>query len=337
MNEYKKLAHLNIDDIEPVEVSEFEKKRVKKHVLGTKRSPKLFKNIAIATAITIGATVATSFAFPSFASQIPFVQNVISYFNDKDSIYSNYNDFATEIGQVQTSNGVSVMIENAVFDGTSLTISYALETELDLGDMPSVKNYLDIKGADAMGGGSTIKKINETTYVGLDKMVPHFKDGKRDEIIVSWKPEAFISYETGEKVKGDWQFDFSISKLEGEIQLVNQAVTNDGITILINSIEKSDMSAVINYEHFVDQKLADQWMHTTISLEVKDDLGKVYAVQGNGGVSYDDGLSYKWSETMNTIDPNAQKLIIYPTVYFSAGSGEMKDTQELDEIVVELK
>ena len=97
MNDYKKLVDINIDEIEPAEVSEFEKKRVQQYVLGSKKKIKVYKYIAMAATITIGVTISTGFAVPSLASQIPILNNIISYFIDENSYNSNFAKVATDI------------------------------------------------------------------------------------------------------------------------------------------------------------------------------------------------------------------------------------------------
>ncbi|AZV43875.1 DUF4179 domain-containing protein [Peribacillus asahii] len=338
MNDYKKLVDINIDEIEPVEVSEFEKKRVKQYVLGTKKKIKAYKYIAVAVTITIGATIATSFAVPSLASQIPIINNIMGYFIDENSYNSNFAEVATDISQVQSSNGVSVMIEDAVYDGSSITVSYAIETNKDLGTNPYMSASFDVKGAEGMGATGTIEKVRETTYVGTEKITPHFNGNKPDNIEISWEPEAFVNMETNESVTGDWHFAFEVQSLENKKEVVNQSVTDHGVSVVISSYETNDLSTVIQYEQFVDEHILDEWPEVTVEIKnVQDNLGNSYSVDGNGGTSRDNGLSFEWSSTIKSIDPNAKTLTIVPVIYFSLGSGKGLETKEMDPIRIDLK
>lgn len=340
MSYYKKLADLNIDEIEPVEVSEIEKKRVKRHVMGvgSKKKIKVFKYMAMAATIALGATIGASFAVPSIASQIPFMNNIMNYFQDENSYTSNYSKFATNISQTQSSNGVSIMIEDAVFDGSSITISYAIETDKDLGTSPGMSSAFDVKGAEAIGAAGTIKKVNATTYVGTEKITPTFRGNKPDRIEISWEPGAFKNLETDESIAGDWHFAFEVSALENKTKLVNQSVTNHGVTVNIKSIETNGLSTIIHYEQVVEPRILDKWPHVTSDIKyVQDDLGNSYSVDGNGGVSRDNGVSFEWSSTIKSIHPNAKSLTIVPVIYFSLGSGKGLETKEMDPITIELK
>ena len=338
MNDYKKLVDINIDEIEPVEVSEFEKKRVKQHVLGTKKKIKVYKYIAMTAMITIGATIAAGFAVPSLASQIPILNNIISYFIDENSYNSNFAEVATEISQIQSSNGISVMIEDAVYDGSSITVTYAIETDKDLGTNPYMSAPFDVKGAEGMGATGIIEKVKETTYVGTEKITPLFNGNKPDVIEISWEPESFINMETNESVTGNWQFAFEVQSLENKKEVVNQSVTDHGVSVVISSYETNDLSTVFHYKQFVEKHILDKWPYVTVEINhVQDDLGNKYTVDSNGGISRDNGLSSEWSSTIKSIDPNAKSLTIVPVIHFSLGSGNGLETKEMDPIRIDLK
>lgn len=337
---YKEWLDLDVDTIEPLELSDAKKVDIKNNILAKSRKKKKFMSLRQLTAVAIiGISTATamSITFPTIASQIPFIQNIVSYFNNEDTIYEHYGDFATEIDQIQTSNGVSIMIENAVFDGTSLSVSYALESDIDLGPSPHLSNKADIKGASGLGAHGSLQKVSDTTYVGIEKITPHFDKAAPDEIQVSWQPKAIRDWNTNTEVKGDWQFDFKISKLDVELQLINQSVTSHGVTVIVNSLEKNDMSTVIHYEQFIEATLLSQWADVSVQFDtIQDNLGNTYIGDGNGGRSHDNGLSYKSSGSIKSIDPNAKSLTFTPTIYFSLGSGKGVETKEMEPIIIDL-
>ncbi|WP_433747520.1 DUF4179 domain-containing protein [Falsibacillus pallidus] len=339
MSEVKKLVDISIDDIEPVEVSELEKRRVKQHVLGRKKRRKPYQAIAAAAVIVIGAGIAGSFAAPSLATQIPIIQNIMSYFTEEDSYNENFAKVAADISQTQTSNGVSVMVEDAVFDGSSITVSYAIQTDKDLGENPYLKNPLEVKGSDGMGGSGRIEKINSSTYVGTEKITPHFNGKTPNSLAVRWEPKAFVNMETNESVKGDWKFAFNVRSLENQKEVVNQTVSAHGVSVVIQSLETNDLSTIIHYGRFIDDKaILEKW--PDVSVEIKtavDDLGNSYKVDSNGGISRDNGISFDDSSTIKSVDRRAKSLTVVPVIYFSKGSGEGLDTKEMDPIQIELK
>ncbi|WP_285398673.1 DUF4179 domain-containing protein [Lysinibacillus sp. fls2-241-R2A-57] len=340
---YKEWLDLDVDQIEPIELSAQQKMKLKQTILKKqttrKHMPKWVRHIAVAAIIGISMITTVNIAFPTLASQIPFMKNIASYFDNKSTMFENFDSYATEIGQVHSSNGLSMMIENAVYDGTSLTISFALETDTDLGDIPFIEgNFIDIKGALGAGGGSRLEKISDNKYVGLANITPHFDKEAPDELEVTWKPEAFLNMNNDTKVEGDWAFNFKVSKLAGELQLVNETVTNYDVTARFTALGKNDMSTVIHYEYEVVPEVLKKWPEVTVQFDqLRDNLGNTYVVNGNGAKSEDRGISYKSSATVQAIDPAATSITFVPNIYFSLGSGQGMEIKEMDSVTIPLK
>ncbi|WP_075619461.1 DUF4179 domain-containing protein [Paenisporosarcina indica] len=338
---YKQWLDLDIENIEPMSLTDSRKAEIKHTVLVNSRKKKGFvqlRYLTVAAIVFVSAVTTMSYTFPTFASQIPFMQNVISYFNKEDSIYEKYGDFATEIGYTQISNGTSIMIENAVFDGTSLTVSYAIETDADLSPSTYTSNRFDIKGASGLSGSGAIRKISDTRYVGLERLTPHFDTAAPAEIEVSWQPKTFIDQTTNTEINGDWNFNFTLSKLDNEIQPVQQSVTDHGVTVVVTSLKKNEMSTVIEYESVVDEEILKQWPFVSVQFEtIQDNLGNTYIVDSNGSKSNDNGVSFESSATIKAIDPNAKSLKLVPMIYFSLGSGRGLETKFTEPIIIDLK
>lgn len=338
---YKDSLRMDVENIEPMNLSNSKKLEMKQNILAQSHKKKNFmklRHLTAAAIIIASVVTATSYTFPTFAAQIPFMKNVIGYFDNENTIYENYNVLATEIGQTQSSNGTSVMIENAIFDGTSLTVTYAIETDADFGPSVYMSNSLEIKGASGFGGSGTIQKISDTKYIGLEKITPFFDKNIPDELEVTWQPKSFIDELNKTEVKGDWDFNFTISRLDNNVQLVNQSITNNGVTVLVESLEKNDLSTVIKFEAVVEEEILKQWPFVSVQFDtVKDDLGNTYIVDGNGGSSHDNGVTYKSSDTIKALNPNAKSLILTPIAYFSIGSGKGLEAKEMDSITIDLE
>ncbi|MCL1698419.1 MULTISPECIES: DUF4179 domain-containing protein [unclassified Lysinibacillus] len=339
---YKEWLDLDVDQIEPIELSAQRKMNLKQTVLKKqatrKRMPKWVRHIAAAAIIGVSMVTSVSIAFPTLASQIPFMKNIASYFDNKSTMLENFDSYATEIGQVHSSNGLSMMIENAVYDGTSMTISFALETDKDLGDSPFIEgDFIDIKGAVGGGGSTRLEKISDNKYVGLANITPHFDKEAPDELEVIWKPEAFLNVNNDTKVEGDWAFNFKVSKLAGELQLVNETVSNYDVTARFTALEKNDMSTVIRFEYETIPEVLKKWPEVTVQFdELRDNLGNTYVVNGNGAASRDGGISYKSSATVQAINPTATSITFVPVIYFSLGSGKGTELKEMDPVTIPL-
>lgn len=339
MKEFESILRMDIDEIELVEVSELERKRVKNFVLGTKkRRRRMFRNVVAAALVFVGASVTVGFAFPSFASQLPIAKNIMSYFTNQELVYNIFSENSTTIEQFQSSNGLSIMIENAVFDGTSLTVTYALETTERLGKDLYPTGRFDIKETTGGAATSKVEKINDTSYIGFETITPHFKNGKTLELLnVTWAPKSFTDIETGTEINGDWQFHFTVDQLAGDKKIVGRSTHSEGIVFNIQTIDQTDLSTVIKYELFVDEEVRKKSPHASVSLAVTDNLDNYYVSQGNGGIGKGDGSYYEYSDSMKSINPQATSLIIVPTIHLQASTGDFREEKEMSPIVIELQ
>ena len=334
----KEWMDLDIDKLELPEVTDIEKARVKRHVLKKRKKAPVWRNAAVAAFILVGATVTTGFAFPSFASQIPFMQNVISYFEDEKR-FANFETFSTDLGLTQTSNGITVMIDNAVYDGTSITVSFAIETAQSFGENLHVTGpWFEVKDSTGSGGSSKITQISDTRYVGITTFTPNFKNDVYPEAVqITWKPRTFYNLDTELEVKGNWSFAFSLERLEGQRKLINETIQQDDVTFTLQSIELTDVSSIIKYEQIVTKELLEKWPSVAPMFHITDDLGNVYLNnQGGASYSHDNGITLLGSPTFGKIQDGASQLIIKPTIIASLYFGKGHTEIELDPIVIEL-
>lgn len=269
------------------------------------------------------------------------MDNVISYFNDEEQRHKSFEAFSTDIGLVQTSNGMTVMIDNAVYDGTNITVSFAIETDYDFGQEMRMRapNWFDVVGARGSGGGHNITKISDTRYVGLSTFTPRFKDDIYPESLqVTWTPQAFYNRENELEVKGDWSFEFALERLDGDLQLINETVRHKDVNFTLRSVEFTDVSTVIAYEQVVSDELLKESVSVSPSFIITDDLGNVYELRrGGSGMSPDDYKTFKGTSTFDSIEEGASQLIIQPIEIAGPPLGEVKTEIKLEPIVIDLK
>jgi len=334
----KEWLEIDIDQLELLDVTDVEKERAKQHILKKRKKAPVWRTVAAAAVIIVGTATAASFAVPSVASQIPFMDDVIRYFNGVDN--KSFEEFSTDIGLSESDNGVTVMIDDAVYDGTNITVSFAIETDKDFGETirMSGPNWFDVAGSNGSGGSSEITKISETRYVGLSTFTPNFKDGEYPEKVdITWTPQSFKGIENDVEVEGVWSFAFSLDRLEGDQKLVNETVQHKDVTFTLKSVEFTDVSTVISYEQVVKDEFLEKWPSVTPVFRITDDLGHVYIDgTGGGGVSHDEGITFEGTTAFGTVREGAKELIIQPVAIASLMSGEGHEEIELDPIVIEL-
>lgn len=336
--EYKDILNLDIDQIEPIPLTNEQKINLKKKVLEKKKGYKPNRVGRMAAAVFLGGGVLTAsfMTIPAIANQIPFVQNILSYFAD-DALPSNYTDYAEIVNQVQSSNGIDIMIENAVYDGTNVFLTYAIKTEIDLGEMPRADGFLNVEPSSGNGGTGSIEKINETTYVGVEKITPHFDGKSPEKIMVEWEPLAFTNSQENKHFQGDWKFEFTLSQLPTNTQLLEETITHDGLSITMNSLETTEMTAALQYDYYIDEALLEKWPFITVELvQAKDNLGNVYELNSNGGVSHHNGTINEGGSTLYSLHPEAKSLTLTPKVYYANSSGEVVKEENVKPITIDL-
>ncbi|MGE7924941.1 DUF4179 domain-containing protein [Viridibacillus arvi] len=338
-DQYKKWANLNVEDIEPMDVTDIEKARIKQRIINkkaTKIKRPIWRIVAVTLMILVGSATTVSFAIPSVASQFPFIKGIVNYFtSDNDKLYEQYSDYATDIEQLEMSNGITMMIENAVYDGNTITITYALETEHDLGVNPRVGQFIDVEGSVAIGGVDSLQQISPTKYVGLARVTPTFKKDL-EKVQVQWSPKSFTNDIADETINGDWKFNFELEKVQDEIQLVNKSMTDAGMTLIINEIRKTDVSTVIKMKQITESRLLKKWHLASPTLAIRDDVGNVYHVVDNGGSSMGNGATAEWSQSIGVIDKRATKLYIEPTMILSLGEAKGSEKYKMKTIEISL-
>ncbi|MCG7336754.1 DUF4179 domain-containing protein [Sporosarcina sp. ACRSM] len=310
-------AKIDDQDIEEMPVTELEKAKVKnalKQSISKKKKRKGWKTNVVAAAAVIGLTITTvGLTFPAYAGNIPIIGDIFRFLdNDKTGMYDNYKEFSTEMNLTQESNGIKITVNDAVFDGETVAITYSIDSDHDLGEELTI-DMADIKGSNGRAGTSKITKIDDNHYVGLDRITPI---GLTSETVhIKWNINNLYLMDTGNEVKGKWKFAFSLQATDSQVQLTNQTIEQNGVTVNIEKIAVTPMSFIIHYNQAATQQVQDKWHEASIKLHVTDDLGNTYSGEGNGG-SGPDAYTISWSDTFEKLDPNATKLIITPHITF---------------------
>ena len=288
---YKQFNNLNIEmDLEPVEVSELEKERVKNKLMKGKKKKHISRNFSVAAALLVASSITLSFTFPTFAAKLPIIGDIFELFdNDEEYVFEKFNAYSTDIGITKESNGINVTITDAVYDGENITIAYTLKSDQDLGDRPILEGAFDADEFEDKyehGGYAEnyiIEKISEKEYAVVYIY----------ELIVGPKPEAVHITWHGDTIRdlnnisnnspGDWSFQFSLNALESETQKFTGGsiiTEEEGIEILVMQMTETPISTALYFSEGVDIRLIakedEEWRGVQIEYTVIDNLGNKY-------------------------------------------------------------
>lgn len=318
---YELLNDIDIDEkeLEEIEASEIEKEKVKRNVkqsIRTKKKMGNWKKGVAAASILVGLSVATlGIGFPTYAGGLPIVGDIFRFLdNGRTGLYENYKEFSTELNMTRESNGVKVTINDAVFDGRTITITYSIESDKDLGEKPNIFGYPQVMGFNGGGGSSQVTKVGEKKYVGMTTMSGN-SSKRLDVANVWWDIEAINMYEEKKSIKGNWNFALTLKAMDSKEIKVNRVSENELIKVNIDKMEVTPMSFIVFYNQEESKALRSIWDSADVELEIKDDLGNKYAGEGNGGTStVAEPHKSSWSSTFQKLNENATKLIVTPRV-----------------------
>ena len=324
---YELLNDLNIDEseFEEMEVNELEKANIKRSLkkeINKKKKRNSWKKSIAAASIIVGLSVTTFVTYPAYAGNIPVIEDIFRFFdngktdkenrqNKEHGLYYDYKKFSNEINMTKESNGTKITINDAVFDGKTLTLTYTIESEQDLGNVDI--SMPRIKGMEAIGGTGKTSKIDTNKYVGI-LTVSNIEDKKLDVAHINWDIDRIKNPENQNVINGDWKFAFSLDATDSKLQMTEDSAEKNGVKVNIEKISLNPMSLTVYYDQEVTEMVKNKWDGVDVELEIKDDLGNLYSGEDNGGVRKESSYHVSGSKTFEKLDPKATKLIITPHI-----------------------
>lgn len=315
---YQLLNEMDFEEseMEEMETSELDKAKVKKTLKASirrNRKKQGWKMKAVAAVAICGIAISSlGLAFPAYAGNVPIIGDVFRFLdNGRTGIYDNYQEYSSAVNLTKESNGVKITINDAIYDGKTVLLTYLIESEKDLGDQPYIGSWVDIKGTDGGTGSDQISKVGQNQYVGM--ITGSRLDEKNPEVVkVQWKVDSITVEETQEEINGKWDFSISLKASDNHVQLIEKGTEQGGVAVTVDKIAVTPMSFIVYYNQLVSKEVSDKWHDADVEIAIMDDLGNQYAGVGNGGYGKDDQMN--WSMTFQKLDPAATKLFITPTV-----------------------
>jgi len=317
---------MDVSQFEVGTVSEEEKDRLKMELKRKIRKPKPIKwrKMAAIASISIGLSSAALFglSFTTFAQEIPIIGNVFKYFNN-DGFYEKYGENANALAMIQEENDIHITMNEAVFDGKTLYMTYTIDSKTDLGESPDLIGMpsIDDDPSALFGHAHELLKSGENKYVGMTSahLVDEvdFDKGTFEFIIESIIPDPALGAAT---VNGHWDFQFELSTTENVEQKIDQLSEQNGVTVMVKKAIYTPMSFLLFYDELITEEVKEKWDFVLVDIVVKDDLGNLYTSEHNGGYS-DVSTLLQHSNTFNKLDSEATNLIITPIVRFLEADG----------------
>lgn len=302
----KDFIRIDIDKIEPVEISDWEMKNIEKRILRV--SKKRAKNkIKWLSAIAMTAIIVTSSTIwlPAVADRLPIIQQLIQVNNSPQ--LQVFSDYGTIIKQLDESNGSTIELAEAFFDGSIVSISYEMKLDKPINGNPLFwLEQLEVNGNTVNVQSQQIIKKDDYTLIGM------FTARVSDEVIdktisVQWSPEVLKGMDYTTLIEGDWAYQLELSPTKAHSKKLNIPFGNEQYQLVFNQLTKGKYATALYFEGNLE------WNTEFLMFEIKDNVGNVYEDIGTSSFKSDSGRVNGYIELF-VPDTAIQTLILTPTI-----------------------
>lgn len=328
MKSEKDFLLLDIDEIEPLNVSKDEEKTVIKHVLHKPKQTFHFSKWAAVALLTIGLSSISILAIPTIASKLPVIEQLLAAFSDDKNLVL-FDDYATVIGQTAESNGATIKIEDAVYDGYLLSIAFSLQSEEPLDDIQFVKNTPEFTGYKLTGTEQHMQRVDAKTYNGFFTYEMEQKTPSTTPIEITWTPFGFYDNNYKSVLSGDWSFSFELDKLNVQETIVNKTIIHENRNITIERIASTGYTTLVYFNG--DMNFDTEF----ISIDVKDNVGNTYEFAPTQTQKVTNDFS-KGTVTIFGLDQSASSLLVTPRIS-TLEANKTLSTELLETVDIPLK
>ncbi len=285
----------------------------------SKRKPLLYvASAAAAFSIMIGSAAYVSPTFASTLSQLPIVGSVFSNSGYLGLKQASEQGLTSTIGEKHTINGISVTIDEVLYDASNITVGLTIDSEKKLSDyyLGAGPNFtINGKNPKVSSGGYGEKVVSPTVRTGIARF-----DVKED------MPDSFEMGLTLEGKEGEkWEFSVPVKKITNTIDVpVNHQQQAEGIQLDVSKISLSPSGIALDYTATEKGTIDNSQIGASfIEFHITDQNGKEITSHSGGGEGHFDNGVWNFSSTksFDPISDVVQKLTITPYLMLPSGGG----------------
>lgn len=281
-----------------------------------------FGSVAVIFVILIGSSYYSP-ALASSLSQIPIIGSVFESSNLANLEKAHKQGLTSQIGETQTVNGISVTLDEVLYDQNNISISYIIDSE-----KPLEENYTSTGMEFTING----KSPNMGSLMYMESSQSATTRTAVQEISVTEEmPEKF---ELGVILKGEkeetWNFSAPVEKMKNIQTIpVQHSQSADGINFTITDLSLSELGVSISYESLDEKTNFGLNRVGRIGINLFDQDGNEITSFSGSGKSwfFDNNPGFKNIELFDPIDSDVTELRIIP--YLSRGAEFDKNGEEI--------
>lgn len=285
----------------------------------SKRKPLFYvASTAAAFSIMIGSAAYVSPTFASTLSQLPIVGSVFSNSGSLGLKQASEQGLTSTIGEKHTINGISVTIDEVLYDESNITVGFTVDSEKELS-----KDYfgagLDFtingKNPEVASGSFEEKVISSTVHTGLARFA-----------VMGKMPDSFEMGLLLEGKEGEqWQFTVPVKKITDTIYIpVNHQQQAEGIQLDVSKISLSPSGIALDYKASEKGTIDNSQVGASyIEFRITDQNGKEITSHSGGGEGHFSKGVWNFSsiKSFDPISDDVQKLTITPYLMLPSGGG----------------
>ncbi|MDZ5471592.1 DUF4179 domain-containing protein [Bacillus sp. 31A1R] len=266
-----------------------------------------------AAMLGIGLLAGSAFVSPTMAkvvSNIPVIGSIFNEIGDKGLQTASIEGLTQQVNQTVKNKGISLSINEVLYDGTRLSLAYTHESLLALGDLerPVIKiNGKEINFASSNKGALE----SPSKYNGILEIMP------TEELPAGF--DMSITFDSVGVIPGKWAYKFPV-ELSNEVEVVRPNISTDllGAKLTIDAIKSGpaglDLHASI--KNSFDKKRFDP---NSISFQIFDEKGQALdSLNSMGSGESNDGIEVtKVKNLFEPIKEGTKNLTIIPYIAWS--------------------
>jgi len=285
----------------------------------SKRKPLLYvASAAAAFCIMVGSAAYVSPTFASTLSQLPIVGSVFSNSGFLGLKQASEQGLSSTIGEKQTINGISVTIDEVLYDASNITVGLTIDSEKELSAEYFGAGFdftINGKNPKVSSGGYGEKVVSPTVRTGI--------------VTLEVKEDMPDSFEMGLSLEGKegekWEFTVPVKKITDIINVpVHHQQQAGDIQLDVSKISLSPSGIALDYK--ATEKGTEDNPHigaSFIEFRITDEHGKEITSHSGGGEGHFDNGVWNFSSTksFDPISDDVQKLMITPYLMIPSGGG----------------
>ncbi|WP_394189378.1 DUF4179 domain-containing protein [Paenisporosarcina quisquiliarum] len=242
--------------------------------------------LLLSSAATFGLIIGSGFISPTMASvlaKVPIFDSIFTSVGDKGLQVAINDENATSLNEKITSNGVSLTIEDVLYDGSRLAFSFVQDKAEEIYPLHIEVNGEVINFSEKMTG----EYLPNGQYSGLIQVHPTKPLPNEFDLSVA-------IYQIG-KTKGDWHFETHVIKTNNNSVNLTTGQTAElgGISYEVKKFESTNsaVSLHILYEGTVEEIFNE---HQVLQLHLLDQEGTIIPMIDASGSGDDESMLYEY-------------------------------------------